>query len=170
MPGFERVRVWLVHEDYPAIEMKPEFVASNPDQDITTISLPEAKKVDSKFVFATASSVVLSAPVETDGFIANTAGPTLVREGFDIGIAKVTSLSRLHLEGKLLRSATVSLKASDIDLKSSPNLELSYQPVVGISGGPVTSNGKVIAMNSFADPSTRKSTWALQILARPKTN
>ena len=31
-------------------------------------------------------------------------------------------------------------------------------------GGPVISNGKVIAMNSFADPGTRKHTWALRLL------
>src|ERR1035437_1868590 len=99
IPGFERVRVWLVHEDYPAIEMKPEFVASNPDKDITTIQLPEKLKVASRFVFATAPVGAVSSPVETDGFIANTAGPTLARQGLDINIVRVSSLSRLHLSG-----------------------------------------------------------------------
>ncbi len=147
MAGFERVRVWLVHEDYRAIEMKPEFIASNPDKDITTIQLPAALAVDSRFVFPRASAVATSGstPVETDGFIANTTGPTLERHGLEIDIVRVPSLSRLHLSGTLVRSAVVSIKASDIDLKSSPNFELSYQPVVGISGGPVTANGEVIA-------------------------
>ncbi|MGZ3721393.1 MAG: hypothetical protein ACXVA9_00600 [Bdellovibrionales bacterium] len=172
--GFERVRVWLVHEDYRAIEMKPEFVTSNPDKDITTIKIPVELAVDRRFVFPRATKLAAGpTPVETDGFIANTAGPTLERQGLDVNIVKVSSLTRLHLSGTLVRSAVVNLKAADIDLKSSPNYELSYQPVVGISGGPVTSGGKVIAMNSFADPGTRKHTWALQLvgassgLARP---
>jgi hypothetical protein len=148
--------------------MKAEYVQSNPDKDITTITLPLEKKVAARFVFALAPAGAVASQVETDGFIANTAGPTLARDGQDIDIVKVTKLSRLHLSGNLVRSAVVSLKALDIDLKSSPNVELSYRPVVGISGGPVISNGKVIAMNSFADPGTRQSTWALQL--QPKTN
>jgi hypothetical protein len=168
MPGFERVRVWLVHEDYPAIEMRAEYVRSNPDKDITEITLPVSKKVDSRFVFAMAKPGQIGAKVETDGFVANTAGPTLTRVGQDVEIVKVNNLTRLHLSGNLVQSAVVNIKAADIDLKSSPNLELSYQPVVGISGGPVTSGGKVIAMNSFADPGTRKHTWALQLA--PRTN
>jgi hypothetical protein len=162
-PGFEKVRVWLVHEDYPAIEMKPEYVASIPDKDITQISLPATKKVDSRFVFAIAPTGTPIKSVETDGFVANTAGPTLARVGKDVDIVSVPHLERMHLSGSLVRQATVTLKALDIDLKASPNLELSYKPVVGISGGPVTSNGQVIGMNSFADPGTRQHTWALQI-------
>jgi hypothetical protein len=165
--GFERVRVWLIHEDSAPIEMKPEYVSSNSEKDVSLIRLPESQKVDAKFIFPTAPVTTVTSDVETDGFVANTAGPTLVREGEDVTIAKVSNLSRLHLQGKLLRSAIVNLKASDIDLKASPNVELSYQPVVGISGGPVTADGKVIAMNSFADPRTRKSTWALRLLNPP---
>jgi hypothetical protein len=162
MPGFERVRVWLVHEGYRPIELKQEFVQSNANTDITLITLPAAQAVEARFVYATGAAD-LNAPVETDGFIANTAGPILERQGADIAVTHVEHLERLHLSGTLLRTAQVNLKASDIELKASPEMELSYKPVVGISGGPVTSHGKVIAMNSFADPATFKHTWALKL-------
>lgn len=161
--GFEKARVWLVHEGYPAIEMKPEYLTSVPDKDLTQIFLPDAKKVDSRYVFAIAPPGMTIKTVETDGFVANTAGPNLVRVGKDVDIVSISRLERMHLSGSLVRQATVTLKAHDIDLKASPNLELSYKPLVGISGGPVTSNGQVIGMNSFADPETRQHTWALQI-------
>src|SRR5665213_686455 len=104
MPGFERVRVWLVHEDYRAVEIRQEYIQSNPDTDVTTIKLPPSLKVDSRFVFATAKIDSLTTRVETDGFIANTAGPTLERQGLDINITKVTRLQRLHLSGTLMRT------------------------------------------------------------------
>jgi hypothetical protein len=163
LPGFERVHVWLVHEGYPAVEIKKEFITSNPNTDVTAIHLPTELKVDGQFVFATAQVDAGTTNVETDGFIASSAGPTLVRQGPDIQISEVTHLSRLHLSGTLIRTANINLKAADIELKESPEVELSFQPIVGISGGPVTSNGKVIAMNSFADPETRQHTWALQL-------
>jgi len=165
MPGFERVRVWLVHEGYRPIELKREYVQSNPNTDVTLISIPVAQAVEPRFIYATGAAD-LNAPVETDGFIANTPGPILERQGVDVAVTRVEHLQRLHLSGKLIRTAQINLKASDIDLKGSPEMELSYKPVVGISGGPVTSNGKVIAMNSFADPGTFKHTWALHIKAQ----
>lgn len=163
LPGFQRVRVWLVHEGHKPIEMKPEWVQSNPDKDVTLIRLPKNLQVEKRFVYQTARVAAVNAPVETDGFVANTTGPILTRQGEDVTILSVPQLTRLHLKGQVVRTANVNLKAADIDLKGSPNVELSYQPVVGISGGPVTSRGKVIAMNSFADPGTFKHTWALQL-------
>lgn len=167
LPGFERVRVWLVHENYKPIEMKAEWMQSNPDKDVTVIRLPKNLQIDKRFVYATGRVQSVSDPVETDGFVANTDGPVLRRQGLDINIVSVPRLQRLHLVGQVVRTATVNLKAADIDLKGSPNVELSYKPIVGISGGPVTSRGKVIAMNSFADPGTFKHTWALQLKSTP---
>lgn len=163
LPGFERVRIWLVHEGYPAVEIRPQYLRSNPDKDVTLITLPKSLRVDRRFVFYTAKIGMIASRVETEGFMANTDGPILVRQGLDIGISSVPHLTRLHLSGKVVRLVQVNLKAADINLKSSPSVELSYQPIVGISGGPVTANGKVIAMNSFADPGTFKHTWALQL-------
>jgi hypothetical protein len=164
LPGFDRVKVWLVHEGYRPVEMRPEYIQSNPSTDVTTIQIPTARAVDRSFVYAT-GGIEGAKQVETDGFVANTAGPQLTRVGADVVVTAVDHLERLHLSGTVIRTAQVNLKATDLELKGSPEVEFSYQPVVGISGGPVTSNGKVIAMNSFADPATFKHTWGLQLRA-----
>lgn len=167
LPGFERVRIWLVHENYKPIEIKSTWIASNPEKDVTLIQLPKNLQVERRFVYPIGRVTKDRQAVETDGFKANTDGPVLARDGEDITIVSVPKLHRLHLKGQVVRTAQVNLKASDIDLKQSPSVELSYQPIVGISGGPVTSAGKVIAMNSFADPQTFKRTWALQLKGEP---
>lgn len=161
-PGFERMKVWLVHAGEPAIEVKPEYLTYQPDKDLTFIRLPKSAAVRPHFVYATAAAAQ-GAAVETEGYIAGSTGPVFVRQGEDLAIAAVPQLQMLRLNGKVLRQAQVEVVAADLKVKNSPNVELSYRPVVGMSGGPVVSEGRVIAMNSFADPATRLSTWALQI-------
>lgn len=160
-PGFERVRVWLLHEGHAPIEVKAEYLAFQADKDLTRVRLPENGKVPDRFVFTPAGLNPQIAYVETEGFRANTGGPLLARQGADLTVLSVRRLERLRSVGKILRQATVDLNAADVRLKASPNVQLSYQPVVGLSGGPVISAGRVIAMNSFADPSTFAQTWAL---------
>jgi hypothetical protein len=167
LPGFKHVRIWLVHEGYRPIEVKPEYLKTDSNKDMTVVTIPPALAVDTKFVYSMgsmqSSEATAGLKAESDGFIANSTGPRLMRQGSLIEIIAVEHLARIHLEGTTLRQALVNLKAGDIELKVAPELELSYQPIVGISGGPVVIDGKVVAMNSFADPSTRKSTWALQV-------
>lgn len=162
-PGFERVRVWVLHESLGPIEIKPEYANYTADKDLTRVKLPATKAVPPQYVFQTERVNPLLQAVETEGYLANTGGPLLIREGLDMGIHSVRKLQRLRFTGKILRQATVELNADDVKIKSSPNVQLSYEPIVGLSGGPVVSNGHVIAMNSFADPATRKSSWALEL-------
>lgn len=161
-PGFERVRIWLVHEGYPAIELKPELVSYNPTQDSTVIDLGSSAKVAAKFIFSMERLTTLSAKVESEGFMANSVGPVLERRGADMVITAVPKLERLHLNGTILRHSEVNLRSSDLNLQAAPCVQLSYQPIRGFSGGPVVANGKVIGMNSFADPGN-SHTWALQV-------
>ena len=164
--GFERVRVWLVHEGERAIELKPEYLSYQADHDLTRIQLPSLQAVDAKYIFPTTTSApALSAEVETDGIRANTAGPVLKKIGQDFEVVSVPRLERLRAAGRLLRRTPVYLSAADVKLNGAIEFELSYQPVVGLSGGPVVSGGYVIAMNSFADPGGAPRTWALDLRA-----
>ncbi len=162
-PGFERAQVWLVHEGEAAIELKPENLSYSQDRDITVIHLEGAIPIAQKNIFATGNPGAVAGTVETEGFVAGSVGPVLLRNGKDLMIDSVPSLERLALAGKILEQANVNLQASDIELKNSPSLQLSYRPVKGMSGGPVLANGKVIAMNSFADPRTFRQTWAMRL-------
>lgn len=162
-PGFEKVRVWLVHEDQMPIELKLENVTSLPNQDMATIRLPSGKSVAKKFVFDVQTATFASGVVSTEGFRANSTGPLLAREGADVTIIGVPHLERLNSQGQLVRKAVVDLQATDVKLKSIPCLEMTYTPVRGLSGGPVLMNGKVVGMNSFADPSGAPRTWAVEI-------
>lgn len=162
-PGFERVRVWILHESLGPIELKPEYLTYTKDKDLTQVRLPGAYAVPATFVFSTERVNPLLQTVETEGYRANTGGPLLERQGLDMGIHSVRKLQRLRFAGKILRQATIELNALDVQLKDSANVQLSYEPIVGLSGGPVVANGHVIAMNSFADPATRKSSWALEL-------
>jgi hypothetical protein len=163
LPGFERVKVWLVHEGYRPVELKPENFRSNPSHDVTIIDLPKSKAVDRRFVFPVGKITVAHAAVQSEGFVANTDGPTIERRGKDVLVTSVPRLQRLIIEGQIIRQAQIDLKTLDIDLKKSPSVQLSYRPIVGISGGPVIQQGRVVAMNSFADPGTFQQTWALQL-------
>ena len=163
LPGFQRVRVWLVHENAKPIELKPEYLQTNKNKDLTLVHLPLRKRVPGRFVFETAPISAANQSVETEGFVANTTGPQIARQGKDITVVSVPKLERLRLTGNVVRVAVMNLKAPDLELKGAPDVELTYQPIVGISGGPVVANGKVIAMNSFADPWSFKHTWALQL-------
>ena len=165
--GFEKVRLWLVHEGEPAIELQTGFLTYRPDHDVTEIQLPEERAVNSRYVFAYSKRpLAAAANVETDGIVANTAGPRLARTATgDIEVVAVPNLIRLRMAGQILRRAQVRLSAADVRLSDAPEFELSYRPVVGLSGGPVVSGGEVFAMNSFADPAGAPHTWALDLHA-----
>lgn len=162
--GFERARLWLVHEGYRPIEIKPEYLVSDRLRDLTIINLPRTERVPRKFIFEIDRVRDARGRVTSEGFLANTTGPILERKGGEISITAVPGLHRLFAEGQILRQARVSIQAADLQLKDSPNLQLNYKPIVGMSGGPViAANGRVIAMNSFAEPSTFRQTWALEL-------
>jgi hypothetical protein len=160
--GFKRRKLWLVHEGQEPIELKREHIREDRLRDLTVIRLPKRLAVSSRFVFERAGAS-LNADVTSEGFRANSTGPILERRGRDLVVASVPRLERLFASGKVVRRAQVDLKAEDVNLKNSPGLELSYAPVKGMSGGPVLAGGKVIAMNSFADPRNFRRTWALEI-------
>lgn len=155
-----RTQIWLVHEGEPAIELSAEEITGDSAHDTTTIDL--ARAVDPKYVFKLASAP--EGDVETDGFIASSAGPQLAREGRRLKITSVPHLERIHAEGRIVRGATpVTLTSADVNLRDASCVQLSYQPIVGLSGGPVFKGDRVYAMNSFADPRARESTWAVEI-------
>jgi hypothetical protein len=159
-PGFQKKRLWLVHEGEAPIEVKPEFLRSDRLRDLTMIRLPS--KIAKKFIFEQGPALA-NAAVESEGFVASSTGPVLSRQGLDIAIVSVPRLQRVFAKGLVIRKINVDMKAIDVELDKSPSVQVSYAPIVGMSGGPVVSGGRVIAMNSFADPGTRKSTWALEL-------
>ena len=67
----------------------------------------------------------------------------------------------VRLEGNLTADAPVHLTTGVVQLKAAC-IQLNFGPIVGISGGPVTYQGKVIGMNSFGDPASR-TTWAVKL-------
>ena len=161
--GFERVRIWLVHEDAPAIELQANEIEGRADQDMTLIKLANGKRVADQFVFRAGKNNAQGASVETEGFLANSTGPVLARSGQDLVVTSVPKLHRLKLQGQLMRAAKVDIRSADVNLKATPCLQLTYQPIRGMSGGPVTVDGRVVGMNSFGDPDGFTRTWAVQL-------
>jgi hypothetical protein len=165
--GFTKAKVWLVHENHEPIEIDAHELQYQPERDLSVIRLKGAKRVGREFVFPTLgpseASLAMASSLETEGFVAGTAGPVLERRGDELGISHVPALSRVRLTGQVLQQAKVSLKSADVNLNEAPCLRVSYRPVVGTSGGPVTANGRVVGMNSFADPGTREHTWILDL-------
>jgi V8-like Glu-specific endopeptidase len=171
-PSADELRqVWLIHEGEPAIEMSRANVSFSPDQDMTRIEISGEKAVKQDYVFQVQPKNgsdpeidVKNGEVVTEGFRANTAGPVLVWEKSRLKVEAVPHMERVFSSGKTLRDTFVNLKAADVELKNKRCLQLSYQPIVGMSGGPVlASTGRVIALNSFADPASRQQTWAVVI-------
>ncbi len=159
--AIETVQIWLVHENEAAIELKPEHLSEDASKDLTRISLGTDTKVPRRYIFELSQGTPAS-DVKTEGFLAHSIGPVLRINAGKLSIVSVPRLSRLHAHGLLERSSTIHLQANDVKLSGAPCLRLSYRPVVGLSGGPViAANGKVIGMNSFADPTTRAHTWAI---------
>lgn len=161
-PGYTHTRVWLVHEGEKAIELKPTNVTYHADRDQTEIHF-DHKVVAAQFVFKKSKAVPVSGEVESEGFPANSLGPQLTWVGQKIEITSVPHLERIKMKGTLLRQTKVSVKATDVNLDQTPSLQLSYKPVVGTSGGPVTMNGALVGFNSFADPNGRQTTWAVEL-------
>lgn len=160
-----RTQVWLVHEDEPAIELSLEDLTAQASLDRTTITLSKAR-APQRHVFprtTDAGTLPVGTKVETDGFVANSAGPALALDGPRLRITSVPRLERLHAEGSILRNVRVELASNDVNLKNAPCVQVSYKPVVGLSGGPVVSDGRVVGMNSFADPEAHASTWAVDL-------
>lgn len=163
-PGFEKARVWLVHEDHAPIELRESELSFRPDRDQTWIALDRGRKVENRFVFSMKKRAPRAAEsLETEGFVAETTGPVLAREGEDLVIVSVPRLTRLHFQGELLQSTRVDLQAADVKLSNAPCLKVSYRPVRGISGGPVLAGGEVVGMNSFADPGGVAQTWVADL-------
>lgn len=167
LPGYEKVRVWLVHENEAPIELRATDLKTRPGQDITEISFRDARQVRKDFVFASAKTGAANGAVESEGFRAESAGPVLARVNGDIQVVAVPHLQRLVARGQLLRSVPVELKATDVNMNGVTCFEVSYQPVKGMSGGPLVSGGKVIGMNSFADPVSGARTWAVSLAEVP---
>lgn len=172
--GYDQRQVWLIHEDEPAIELTSEDIQPKAGRDLTMITLNrrDVPHVNKRFIFQVSAATEKqsrSAPgVSTEGFLANSLGPKLAwdDQSKKIRIVEVKKLARLSLTGQLMDRKTVDLKAADVQLLSTPCLRVSYSPIVGMSGGPVVSEtGQVVAVNSFADPSTRSTTWAVEIEA-----
>jgi hypothetical protein len=166
-PGFEKVKVWLVHEGRPAIEVHLSNLSEQKDSDMTVINFGDQKPVFANEIYPLAKNFTLefhdkNLNVVSDGFVANSTGPELARNGSDLVITKVSHLQRIHADGKLMQAANIRLTATDVNLVNASCFQASYEPIVGLSGGPMVVDGQVVAMNSFADPS-RKSTWALQL-------
>jgi hypothetical protein len=165
--GYSRVKIWLVHEGEPAIELQKNNVTYFSSADQSVIQL-KAGRVNSRYVFTAAAAIDPGAPVMTEGFPANTQGPELAWSGSDIVVTAVPRLERVRFNGAVARISRVELNAADVKLRGAPCIELTYKPLLGLSGGPVISAaGEVVAMNSFSDPRTRAATWAVA-LALPK--
>jgi hypothetical protein len=184
-------QAWLVHENEPAIELTRSDLQADPSLDRTSIRLTRTR-APIRYIYERGTAAP-GARVETDGFIANSAGPILElalttptsdspttenRNGNGNGlgngnrkpttdprlrITSVPHLSRLHAEGNLLRHVRVELSSNDVNLKNAPCVQVSYKPVVGLSGGPVVSGDRVVGMNSFAEPESRASTFAVGV-------
>jgi hypothetical protein len=163
-----RTQVWLVHEGERAIALSARDLRASPSNDKTEIELSTAR-APARHVFSVAVPKA-GDRVETDGFLANTTGPLLAIDdtpteagGPRLKITSVPHLERLHAEGHILRELNVELASSDVNLKNAACVQLSYKPIVGLSGGPVFTGNSVIGMNSFADPAARESTWAVKV-------
>lgn len=166
-PGadFERVKVWLVRENRQAIEVQYAHLHELKDSDMTIIDFKDAKADLDHEVFPVGGDAELLSSKEvlqTEGFIANSVGPVLAKQGADLVIVSVPKLQRQSAQGALLQATVVDLRAKDVTLKKAPCLNVGYKPVVGLSGGPLLVKGRVVGMNSFADP-LQVSTWALQL-------
>lgn len=159
----DKVYIWLVHENHLAIPIQLNDLITKKSSDLTFIQFPNSV-VGKDFVYQVARPQTPSSTIKvvTEGFVANSAGPSLKMIDGEVKVTEVKKLNRLHAEGQLLRSAQVSLEALDVTLDQTPCFQVSYQPVVGLSGGPLLIEGRVVGMNSFADPS-RTSTWAVKI-------
>ncbi|MGZ3774403.1 MAG: hypothetical protein ACXVCN_11830 [Bdellovibrio sp.] len=166
-PNFEKVKIWLVHEDRPAIEINLNNLKEHQEFDLTVIDFGKEKIASQPEVYPLENNLKENTSlnawtVESDGFIANSTGPEIAKSGNDLVITSVPKLQRIQSYGRIVRSSLVHINASDVKLEHVPCFELSYKPVVGLSGGPMLKDGHVIAMNSFADPS-HQSTWAVQL-------
>jgi hypothetical protein len=163
-PGFSKTRVWLVHENKLAIEILPSQVRFNAKNDITNIEFIK-DQAESAVIFSKKRELsgAFDDKIESEGFIANTAGPKMEWKDGRIEITAVPTLSRVHLKGSIIRKAVVDLRATDVTLVKTPTYQLTYGPIVGTSGGPVLIHNEIIGINSFADPTNRQSTWAVSI-------
>lgn len=153
-------KVWLVHENEPAIELAKPDLSPRKDLDRTEISI--RGRVSAKYIFEQTRQIILGSPVETEGFVANTGGPILSAEFGELKIMSVPKLQRVSFKGHLLGIETVTLSSNDVNLNSVKCLKLTYSPVLGLSGGPVLVNGRVVAINSFAEPDRREVTYAVR--------
>lgn len=159
--GYSRQRVWLLHENETPIELKESYARFDSKNDLTVVDLPQA--VATEFVYPTGAGVLVGDPVATEGFRANTAGPRLSRSGADVDVIDVPHLERVNLVGQFISRARVELRAIDVTLESTPCLQVDFEPVRGISGGPLLAGGRVIGVNSFGDPREARRTWSITI-------
>jgi Trypsin-like peptidase domain len=167
-PGFSRQRVWLVHEGEPAIELQETQVTFDSKNDLTFITLDH--DVSPNYVYPFGNEVRVGSQVTTEGFVAETAGPILVRLNGNIEISSVPKLVRRTLQGEVVTAARLQLKALDVQLESTPCFQTTYEPIRGISGGPMLVDGRVVGMNSFADPQLAHRTWAVVLERSTETS
>lgn len=168
--GHDQVQVWLVQEGHPAIEVRAQEIKTRADRDLVLIHF-SSKVIASEKVFPVlkdrASSLQINSAlsqirVETEGFRAGSTGPVLYWDGPRLRIDSVPRLEKIRLSGEVLRQGKVTLGSADVNLVEAPAFQTSYPAIVGTSGGPILSQGKVIGFNSFSDPTSRTA-WGISV-------
>lgn len=157
------VKIWLVHEGEKAILVRPLDLQYHSHKDLTLISglnsqIPKKHLFD--FVPTSKISFGPLLQLKSMGYRANSAGPKLEWKQGKLQIVDVPKLDRIDSAGGILAQTKVSIQANDVKLDSIPSFHIDYPAVQGMSGGPVLMGNQVIAFNSFADPTSRK-TWAV---------
>jgi len=150
-PGFKFVQYWLLSRDNSLI-IPLSVVYLEPIEEIETtiIKLPDHIKCTAKI---SETSPNIDDPVRNYGHLINMPikqahwnNNLLVIDDFSLNNSSSDST------GTIVDIKNVTINANDVKLKDIKVIQPSFKANVGMSGGPLISNNKIIGMMSFGLP------------------
>ena len=163
-PGYKYVQYWLLKRgSKKIIELNNESLTSLPNVETTLINLvekinPELEIVHQKFE--------IGDPVQNYGHISNMPitkahwGSGLIIDDYDLKQSKSDKVGKILL----IRKATIH--SADLNIEDKEFIQPSFVANIGMSGGPLISQNKVIGLMSFglpADSVIKKEVYAISI-------
>lgn len=154
--GFNFVQYWLLSRDNIFIvPLSVDYIDSFEELETSIIKLPS--KMDCTLKISE-SSPNINDPVRNYGHLGNKMPITdahwdnnlLIIDDFNLNNSTSDSL------GKIVEIKNVTVNANDVKLNDIKVIQPSFKANIGMSGGPLMSNNKIIGMMSFGLPADKE--------------
>lgn len=154
--GFNFVQYWLLSRDNSLIiPLSADYIESIEELETSIINLPVNLKCTLK---VSESTLNINDPVQNYGHKGSDMPITKARWDNNLLVIEEFNLNNCTADsiGKIAEIKNVTINANDVKLDNIKVIQPSFKAIVGMSGGPLISNNKIVGMMSFGLPADKE--------------